>query len=88
MKNNNVIIKLYKEHRELAILEWFYLFIAIAGVFVAGILALFNQAAGVAILIVPLIAIIAFAMNMICWAVIRLAIEGADPSRKTPEKKK
>ena len=82
MKSTNYFTKLYKDRRELVILEWAYLLIAVVSVFVAGLLALIDQSVGTAILIVPLIAIVAFSMNMISWAVLKLVIEHLCPSLK------
>ena len=89
MKLFNHISNLYKNRRELLILEWTYLLIAIFSLFAAGLLALINQSLGAAVLIVPLCAFIAFAMNVVAWALIKLVIEAINPSLKLiePEKK-
>ena len=69
------IRKLYTEKRELALLEWTYLAMIILSVIVAGIFALFNHSLGVSILIVPLVALTAMCMNVVAWALIKLAAD-------------
>ncbi|MDR3298279.1 MAG: hypothetical protein LBT19_02865 [Candidatus Nomurabacteria bacterium] len=83
------LTKLYQEHRELALLQWTYLALAATSILVAGIFALFNQSLGVSILIVPLVAFIAISMNIIAWALIKLAAETFlnKPLKTTPKKK-
>lgn len=73
--------KLYREKRELAMLEWTYLALVIASVVVAGIFALVDQAMGVGILIVPLVALIAMSMNVVAWALIKLAADSFLPKK-------
>ncbi|MCL1839590.1 hypothetical protein FWF89_01125 [Candidatus Saccharibacteria bacterium] len=82
--------RLHKEKRELALLEWTYLVMVVISVLVAGIFALFNQALGVGILIVPLVAFIAMSMNVVAWALIKLAADTFLPKKadKKPLKKK
>jgi len=80
---DNYFVKLYKEKRELTILEWVYGAIAIVSVVLAGIFALFNQSVGVAFLIVPLIAAVAFSMNLVSWAIVKLVIESFIPKEET-----
>ena len=66
---------LYEERRELALLEWTYLIMIILSVLIAGIFALFNHSLGVSILIVPLVAMTAMCMNVVAWALIKLAAD-------------
>lgn len=80
--------KLYKERKELALLEWTYLAIVIVSVVVAGIFALINQALGVSILIVPLVSFIAMSMNVVAWALIRLFAESFFPKEEPKTKPK
>ena len=69
------LIKLYKERRELTLLEITYFALSVITFAVAGIIALFNQSLGVSILIVPLIALIAGVVNIVAWSVVKLLIE-------------
>ncbi|MBQ3309557.1 hypothetical protein IJG78_02670 [Candidatus Saccharibacteria bacterium] len=69
------LIKLYKERRELTLLEITYFTLSVITFAVAGIIALFNQSLGVSILIVPLIALIAGVVNIVAWSVVKLVIE-------------
>lgn len=69
------LIKLYKERRELTLLEITYFALSVITFAVAGIIALFNQSLGVSILIVPLIALIAGVVNIVAWSVVKLVIE-------------
>ena len=67
--------KLHDEKRELAMLEWAYLIIAVGAVIIAGILALFDQALGWAVMVVPMLAAIALCTNVVAWALIKLAAD-------------
>ena len=69
------LIKLYKDNKQLTLLEIAYFALSILSFAVAGIVALFNQSLGINILIVPLVAFIAGLMNIVIWAVIRLVID-------------
>jgi uncharacterized membrane protein YhhN len=80
--------KLREERRELALLEWTYLAMAVVSVLIAGVFALFNQSIGMGMLIVPLVAFIAMSMNIVAWALIRLAMETWLPKRKSSKKSK
>ena len=68
-------IDLYKQNKQIVLLTWCYSIIAIVFVMIAGLIALINQPLGVAILIVPLVAIIALCMNIVFWALIHLALD-------------
>lgn len=78
--------KLYEERRELALLQWTYFVMAILSVLIAGIFALINQSLGVSILIVPLVAFVAMSMNIVAWALVKLAAE-TFLSKKNSKKK-
>jgi len=83
--------KLYKERRELTLLQWAYLALVIGSVVVAGIFALFDRAVGVGILIVPMVALIAMSMNVVAWALIKLTADTflpKKPAKKTRVQKK
>ena len=69
------LIKLYEDGRELTLLEITYFALSVLSFMVAGILALFNQALGVSVLIVPLIALVAGVMNIVAWSLVKLIIE-------------
>ncbi len=79
------LIKLYKDRRELTLLEITYFALSVVSFAIAGILALFNQALGLSVLVVPLVAFIAGLMNIVAWAVVRLIIEGLI-NREKPDK--
>ena len=78
----NDIIKLYKEGKELTLLEIAYFTITIVSFAVAGIIALFNQSFGVSILVVPLVALVAGVMNIVAWSLVKLIVEHIIASRK------
>ena len=82
------LIKLYKDNKQLTLLEIAYFALSILSFAVAGIVALFNQSLGVNILIVPLIAFVAGLMNIVIWAVIRLVIEALIERDKSAPKNK
>ena len=85
------LTKLYEEKRELTLLQWSYLAIIIASVLVAGIIALVERSVGVATLIVPLVAFVAMAMNIVVWALVRLVADSffvkKKPATKSTKKK-
>lgn len=85
-------INLYRKNRQLTLLSWVYGIIAVVFVFVAGIFALINQSVGVAILIVPLIAICALSANIVVWALVHLMLDSTakklDESEKSRKKTK
>lgn len=76
--------QLYKEKRELTILEVTYLIIAIISFLVAAVIALLNQSLGVALLIIPFVSFLALSANMIVWALVRILL---DESTKNDYKK-
>lgn len=82
------LIKLYKDRRELTLLEITYFALSVISFAIAGVLALFNQALGISVLIVPLVAFIAGLMNIVAWAVVRLFIEGLMNRNKNSKDKK
>lgn len=67
--------QLYKEQRELTILEITYLIIAVLSFLVAAVIALLNQSLGVALLIIPFVSFLALSANIIVWALIRMLLE-------------
>lgn len=76
--------QLYKEQRELTILEVTYLIIAILSFLVAAVIALLNQSLGVALLIIPFVSFLALSANMIVWALVHMLL---DESTKNDYKK-
>ena len=68
---------LYQEKKQVALLSWAYGIIAVGVTIIAGLVALINQSVGVAFMIIPLIAIVAFSVNIVMWALVRFAIESA-----------
>ena len=69
------IKQLYKEKKELTILEITYLIIAGISFLVSAVIALLNQALGVGLLIIPFIAFLAFSANLIVWALVKMLLE-------------
>ena len=80
-------IDLYRKNRQLALISWVYGIIAVVFVFVAGIFALINQSVGVAILIIPLVAICALSANVVVWALIHLMLDSTAKKLEESEKK-
>lgn len=81
--------QLYKEQRELTILEITYLIVAVLSFLVAAVIALLNQSLGVALLIIPFVSFLALSANIIVWALIRMLLEEstrADLKRSQTEK--
>lgn len=81
-------IGLYRKNRQLVLLSWVYGILAVVFVFIAGIFALINQSVGVAILIVPLIAICALSANVVAWALIHLMLDSTAKKLEAAEKAK
>lgn len=71
----NYFIKLYTEHRSLALITWGYLIISVLALLLAGIFALMNQDLGRSILFVPLLSFLACICNLVIWALIKLGID-------------
>ena len=67
--------QLYKEQRELTILDVTYLIIAVLSFLVAAVIALLNQSLGVALLIIPFVSFLALSANMIVWALVRMLLD-------------
>ena len=76
--------QLYKEQRELTVLEVTYLIIAVLSFLVAAVIALLNQSLGVALLIIPFVSFLALSANIIVWALVRMLL---DESTKNDHKK-
>ena len=70
------LIKLYKDRRELTLLEITYFALAVISFAISGIIALFNQSLGISILIVPLVALAVGTLNIVVWSIVKLIIEG------------
>ncbi|MBR3163886.1 hypothetical protein IKF15_01090 [Candidatus Saccharibacteria bacterium] len=70
-------LSLYKQKSQVILLAWAYSIITVISVLVAGLVALINQSAGVAVLIIPLIAVVALCVNVVVWAMIRFIIDSA-----------
>ena len=74
--------KIYREKRQVSLLTWAYAIISVAVIIVAGLIALINQSVGVAILIIPLIAIAAMCANIMVWSLIRFILETHEQKTK------
>lgn len=78
--------KLQKDNNRFGMLEYAYIVIIVVSVFIAGIIALFNQSLGVSVLVVPLIAAAAGTLNLVIWSLTKLAadaIANKDSAKKT-----
>ncbi len=74
--------KLYREKSQVTLLTWAYVIISVAVVIVAGLIALINQSVGVAILIVPLVAVAAMCANIFVWSLIRFILDTHEQNEK------
>ena len=72
---------MYKEKKELALLELAYLSIAAISFVAAAVTALFNQSLGIAILIVPLAALIVAVANIVVWSLVKSIVEAKDDKK-------
>ncbi len=84
----NYFERLHAERRELALLQWAYLAMVVVSVIVAGVFALINQSLGVSILVVPVVAFVAMSMNVVAWALIKLAADTFISKKPGSDKKK
>lgn len=78
--------KMYREKSQVSLLTWAYAIISVAVIIVAGLIALINQSVGVAILIVPLIAIAAMCANVMVWSLIRFILETHENNEKAKQR--
>lgn len=78
--------KMYREKKQLSLLTWAYAIISIAVVIAAGLIALINQSVGVAILIIPLVAIAAMCANVIMWSLIRFLLQTYETKEKAKQR--
>ena len=78
--------KMYREKSQVGLLTWAYAIISVAVIIVAGLIALINQSVGVAILIVPLIAIAAMCANVMVWSLIRFVLETHENNEKAKQR--
>ena len=69
---------LYKEHKQFALIEWAYAILTIITLLVVGLVNLINASVGAALLIVPLVCFIAFAMNLVAWSLIKTFVDYLD----------
>ena len=81
------LMKLYRERKQITLLCWFYGTVAVVFVFFAGLCALVNQSFGVAILIVPLVAMVALCANVTVWALVKLGISRIEELSQEETKK-
>ena len=82
----NYFANLYKEKKQVALLTWAYSILAVASIFIAGLVALINQTVGVGMLIIPLVAIVALCMNVVAWSLVRFALDTLFARAKAKEK--
>ena len=68
-------LNLYENKKQIALLGFTYLVLALFFVFVAGVCALVNQEFGVKMLYVPLGALGIFFTNIVTWALVRFFVE-------------
>ena len=76
------LIKLYKDGKEFFLLELGFFTLSVISFAVAGIVALFSQALGLKILIVPLVTFIVGLINIVAWAVIKLIVDSLSQNPK------
>ena len=87
MKCFEKIMGLYKNKRELTILQGLYFGVAVAFLVIAGLVALVNQSVGLALLVVPLVSFITFSINTVIWALVKLMLDTVLEMKKSKTKK-
>lgn len=80
-------LNLYKNKKQIALLGFTYLILAVFFVLVAGICALVNQEFGVKMLYVPLGALGIFFINIVTWALVRFFVETTSEHKESKELK-
>ncbi|MBO4854905.1 hypothetical protein J6X15_02140 [Candidatus Saccharibacteria bacterium] len=78
--------KMYREKDQVGLLTWAYVIISVAVVIVAGLIALINQSVGVAILIIPLVAVAAMCANVMVWSLIRFILQTHETKEKAKQR--
>ena len=66
---------LYQNKEELKLVEVTYGLVALVFFLLAAVVSLLDRALGVALLIIPLISVIALATNVVVWALLKLFLE-------------
>ena len=79
------MLDIYHKKGQVALLSYTYGAITLVSVVFAGFCALVNQSFGVAVLIVPLVSIIALCMNVVVWALVRFGIQSYEEKKKQIE---
>jgi class 3 adenylate cyclase len=83
----NYIQRQVRERRDLKLLQISYFLIGVLSLLVAGLIGLVNQSVGVGILIVPLIVFTALSLNIVAWALIKLALDTFLPPARGKKRK-
>ena len=62
--------KMYRDKEQLSLLSWTYWVLTSIGLILSGIAAIFNQSLGAALLVIPIICLVAVCLNMFTWGII------------------
>ena len=79
------MLDIYRKKGQVALLSYTYCAIALVSLIFAGFCALVNQSFGVAVLIVPLVSVIALCMNVVVWALVRFGIQSYEEKKQQIE---
>ena len=81
----NHFLNLYKNKKQIAVLSYVYLYVALFFVLIAGICALVNQQFGVKMLVVSVVALGTFCVNIVTWALVCFVIDAITERAKEKE---
>ena len=62
--------KLYKDKNQLNLLNWTYWVLISIGIICSAVVAIFSQPLGAALLIIPILCLIAICLNMFTWRIV------------------
>lgn len=79
------MLDIYHKKGQIALMSYTYGVIALVSVVFAGFCALVNQSFGVAVLIIPLVSIIALCMNVVVWSLVRFALQSYEDKKQQIE---
>ena len=82
------MLDIYHKKGQVALLSYTYSAIALLSLIFAGFCALVNQSFGVAVLIIPLVSVIALCMNVVVWALVRFGIQSYEEKKQQIEANK
>ena len=72
---------LYREKNQINLLNWAYLILVAIGTICSAIIAIFSQSLGAALLIVPILSLVAICLNIFMWHIIENIVKKKEKSK-------